>query len=336
MAVLGPRAESGVGGGSDIVRPSEVNQTPIGIPVIPYQNTSGTGTSPGSPAATTSAGPSKGIIDYSKTRATGILSPALTSHYRCKFYPSNISANGALLKFLKDGDSAFPGSDYSNIFNQDLIELSCSEASLPGSSLMTNEIADDHTGVTERPAYRRQYDDRIDFTFYVDNNYKIINFFERWISYCAGENDQDKLDDKNYFYRVPFPDDYQVSELYITKFERTAQPRIGKNIDTNAAYTGSVLEYKFIRAYPLSIASMPVSYDSSQLLKCTVSFSFVRYVRKMVKIDKSKEPRPSTPPGVPQSQFGVDTTGQFGQTGFNITRTPLNINPATGGNLLGQ
>lgn len=275
------------------------NNTAVGVPQPSNNTTSGTGSSPGSPAATTSAGPSKGIIDYYKAKGVGLLNPALTSHYRCKFYPTNISGNGALLKFLKDGDPAFPGSDYSNIFNQELIELSCSEASLPGASLMTNEITDDHTGVTERPAYRRQYDDRIDFTFYVDRDYRIINFFERWISYCVGENLQTELDKENYFYRANFPDDYQVSELYITKFERTAQPRIGKDIYTNTAYTGSALEYKFIRAYPLSINSMPVSYESSQLLKCTVSFSFVRYVRTIVKIEKPQEPRPSTPPGVP-------------------------------------
>ena len=45
----------------------------------------------------------------------------------------------------------------------------CHEASLPGSSIATNEIKDDFTGVTERHAYRRLYEDRADFTFYVDD-----------------------------------------------------------------------------------------------------------------------------------------------------------------------
>jgi len=264
--MLGPRSRSGVGGGSDIVRPSEVRQTPIAIPVVPSQDTSGTGKSPGSPKTSSSAGASSRNIDYYKAKASGILSPALTSHYRCKFSPATL--NGALLNFLKDGESLFPGSDYSNIVNQEIIELSCSEASLPGASLMTNEIADDHTGVTERHAYRRQYDDRVDFTFYVDTNYRIINFFERWLSYCAGENEQSKglLENRNYSYRMPWPKDYQTDNLYITKFER----------DFNSS-----LEYQFIGAYPISINSMPVSYDTSQLLKCTVSFTYIRYVRKV-------------------------------------------------------
>ena len=38
------------------------------------------------------------------------------------------------------------------------------------------------------------------------------------------------------------------------------------------------LTYEFIGAYPISISSMPVSYESSSLLKCTVSMSYLRYV----------------------------------------------------------
>ena len=43
---------------------------------------------------------------------------------------------------------------------------------------------------------------------------------------------------------------------------------------------GQILEYEFINAYPTSITSMPVSYDTSSLLKCTVSFSYIRYILK--------------------------------------------------------
>ena len=38
--------------------------------------------------------------------------------------------------------------------------------------------------------------------------------------------------------------------------------------------------YQFMRAYPLSISSMPVSYDGSSLLKCSVSLTYTRYVIK--------------------------------------------------------
>ena len=46
------------------------------------------------------------------------------------------------------------------------------KASLPGTSLATTELNNDHSGVTERHAYRRQYDTTSSFTFYVDHDYK--------------------------------------------------------------------------------------------------------------------------------------------------------------------
>ena len=33
----------------------------------------------------------------------------------------------------------------------------------------------------------------------------------------------------------------------------------------------------FVRAFPIAVASMPVSYDASSLLKCTVSMTYIRY-----------------------------------------------------------
>ena len=40
------------------------------------------------------------------------------------------------------------------------------------------------------------------------------------------------------------------------------------------------MQYEFTRVFPLAINSMPVSYDTSSLLKCTVSLSYVRYIVK--------------------------------------------------------
>lgn len=189
-----------------------------------------------------------------------LLQPALTSHYTCMFTPpDNKNINDF---FQKRSAAGFSGAIYSN--NQELIELSCSEASLPGSSLATNEINNDYSGVTERHAYRRIYDDRVDFTFYVDVNYYIIDYFENWISFIVNERDLKGQQTPGYNYRVNFPKDYQTENLYITKFERD--------------YAGRSLTYKFINAYPIAINSIPVSYDSSQLLKCTVSFTYSRYV----------------------------------------------------------
>lgn len=189
-----------------------------------------------------------------------LLQPALTSHFICEFSPPLGNFGSYLTDRVKSG---FEGFDY-NGNSQELIKLSCAEASLPGSSLATNEINNDYTGVTERHAYRRLYDDRADFTFYVDKNYYVIDYFENWISYIVGEDSLADQETRAYNYRVNFPNNYKTDNLYITKFERD--------------YIGRYLTYKFINAYPISINSMPVSYDSSQLLKCTVSFTYSRYV----------------------------------------------------------
>ena len=66
----------------------------------------------------------------------------------------------------------------------------------------------------------------------------------------------------DYFYRVNFPKLYQTS-IYVKKFEKDYE---------------RVLEYRFLKAYPISINSMPVTYEASQLLKCTVNFNFSRYL----------------------------------------------------------
>lgn len=208
-----------------------------------------------------------------------LLRPALTSNFICEFKPPSL-----VEEFLSQRTTAgFNGGKYIGE-NQELIQLSCSEATLPGSSLMTHEINNDYTGVTERHAYRRSYDDRTDFTFYVDANYFVIDFFENWISYVVGENllsaqDQTRPPqlNKNYNYRVNFPEQYHADALFITKFERDYDPT--EPAQKKEPGKDRPLTYQFINAYPISIASMPVSYDNSQLLKCTVSFTYSRYVR---------------------------------------------------------
>lgn len=193
-----------------------------------------------------------------------ILQPATTSHFEVsiptppKLSDSILNANGV----------NFP-------LEQEKLNLLCSEAVLPGSSLATLELDNDYTGVTERHAYRRVYDDRIDLTFYVDaKNYLPIKFFETWIKYISGEQITEEnnprgvgVGAKNYFYRMQYPDNYTAHGLQVTKFEK----------DLSSVNGGSSLVYKFVRAYPISITSMPVSYDSSSLLKCAVSLTYLRY-----------------------------------------------------------
>ena len=178
-----------------------------------------------------------------------LLRPATTSHFEVEI--PIIPA----LNFWKGADK------------QGQIQLLCSEASLPGSSLATFETNNDRTGVTERFVHRRIFDERIDFTFYVDSGlYQPIKFFEQWIDFITGAatEGENQLNNPQYHYRMKYPNDYIADQgLTITKFEKDHQ---------------NPLTYEFIRSYPLSITSMPVSYDGSSLLKCSVSMTYVRYI----------------------------------------------------------
>ena len=188
---------------------------------------------------------------------SALLRPALTSNFEVQ-----IAIPAELQKFV--------GTEQGNL------NLSCSEASLPGSSIATMENLNDHTGVTERLAHRKMYDDRIDFTFYVDaNKYFPIRFFEKWMRYVVDEDDladtqrgtQAGIDktSPSYHYRMRYPDGtngYRVDGVQVIKFERDHKQS---------------LTYTFVKAYPIAVNSMPVSYDSSSLLKCTVSMSYIRY-----------------------------------------------------------
>ena len=182
---------------------------------------------------------------------------------------------------------------WSGVGKQDKINLMCSETVLPGSNLATFEINNDRTGVTEKHVHRRIFDDRIDLTFYVDAGlYQPIKFFEQWISFITngrnisgGDQDTQLLQD-NYDYRMKYPDSYVGSGLKVTKFEKDHQ---------------NLLQYEFTRVFPLAINSMPVSYDTSSLLKCTVSLSYVRYVLK--NLHKTAAYSQTTPPG--QARFNA-------------------------------
>jgi hypothetical protein len=233
--------------------------------------------------------PFPNVVEANKVKAF-LLKPATTSHFVTAFSPPV-----AVLNYLANSVNNL---DYSQANMQDLINLSCSDAFLPGSSLTTQEVSNDYHGVTERFAYRRLYDNQADFTFYVDSasknvqrGYNVIWFFEKWISYIVNEQlaaeSNGGVNSTNYFYRVRFPNNYR-SDMKIYKFEKdydlNSTNKVGPGFGTKYQNNNSseenrkYLEYIFKDAYPTNIASMPVSYESSQLLKCTVSMTYTRYI----------------------------------------------------------
>ena len=211
-----------------------------------------------------------------------ILRPAMTSQYRVYIdFPSDVKF------YMKDRGLADP---QGGVLRGGL-DFACSEASLPGSSLATLEQTSDRTGVTERHVHRRMFDDRIDLTFYVDaQNYLPIKAFEYWKEYITAGNSEtltgrngaatrasSDLARTNHFYRMNYPDYYALDQGFrVVKFERDFDGSFkGNSGVVNGTQNG--LTYNFVRSFPIAVASMPVSYDASSLLKCTVSMSYIRY-----------------------------------------------------------
>jgi hypothetical protein len=203
------------------------------------------------------AGPSPNTLSISKIKSN-LLNLAQTSVYQVKLSPP-----ADVQSFLSQ-----EGRNFSYLLNGESIELLCSDTNLPGSSLATHDVTNDYPGVTEKFAYRRIYDETIDFTFYVDSDYKVIEFLDGWINYITGQGttfSNDQYVDRTKYYRMNYSNLYKTDGLYITKFEK----------DTSNSMT-----YQFIGAFPVNIVSMPVSYEASNILKCTASFSYIRYIRK--------------------------------------------------------
>ena len=84
--------------------------------------------------------------------------------------------------------------------------------------------------------------------------------------------------------------------MTIVKFEKD----LGFGKDTSQ----NILVYEFVQAFPKSISSVPVSYDGSNVLKTTVSFTYTRYFISSLttKVDsrftKKQGPNPNAPGNV--------------------------------------
>ena len=244
-----------------------------------------------------------------------LLHPALTSHFEVKIpTPLGFQENRT---YLSDNDVRY---------DQDKLNLLCSEALLPGSQLATHSISGDFHGATHKHAYKRLYDDRIDLSFYVDaENYLPIRFFEAWIKYISGEQinsapGRPGTEKSEYFYRMNYPKQYICNQGFeVIKFERTGN---GNN------YTGKQMIYKFVDVFPLSVNSMSVSYDASSLLKCTVAFSYVRYFISPATADGP--PLPSAATGDPSSPNYNLTSEQLANINTQAFNSNIDLSSVTG------
>ena len=239
-----------------------------------------------------------------------LLNPATTSHFLVSVgLPSG--GLGAVKEYQKE-----IGLNY----DQERLNILCAQASLPGSRLLTAELNNNFPGVTERHVYRRSFDESTNLTFYVDaDQYLPIRFFESWMNYITFSTLVEdpsvgggSIDRETFSYRVRFPKEYK-GNLEITKFE--------KNLDFGGVGRTNIMTYKFVNVFPLAINSIPVSYDTSRLLKCTVAMAYSRYFVTQGATGKVKTIQPST------DARGRDFDNQFFGLGTEDPPTIFSVDP---------
>lgn len=148
--------------------------------------------------------------------------------------------------------------------------LLCYSASLPTSSLGTKMVDGNYSGIQEKFATSRIYQDII-LEFYVDSDYKSLLFLESWIEFISsgshnninGVSPAVRQNRDGYFVRMQYPDYYKSNATKIIKFDRNYKQEI---------------QYSFFGLFPYDISSIPVSYNASEILKVSAYFKYDRYV----------------------------------------------------------
>ena len=243
------------------------------------------------------------------------------------YYLVDIPLNSKLEEHFKNNYKDDPQLKQIKTFMSRLGYL-CSEATLPTSSYATAEVKDNFMGVTQEFAHTRLYTD-IDLTFYVDDEYSILRFFEGWMDYIAGGNEINVEPaaasypeglGTNIYRRFNFPDNYKVQKMVIYKFER----------DFN-----KVLEYTFVNTFPKAVTPLPVAYGPADVLKVTVTFNFDRYVVRRVDLGTRSSSAPQVPtpkqtqPGQPPTKntswrYTQEQLQQFRDQAFRDTTNRIN------------
>jgi hypothetical protein len=206
-------------------------------------------------------------------------------------------------------------------FISENVGLLCHRASLPGSSVAVSDVVGNYTGVSERFAHARVFTD-IQLDFYVDKEYKTLKFLEHWVEYISSASGVDPAN-PGYFYRMRYPTSYKSNSTKIVKFNRDFK---------------SELQYNFIGLFPKDLISASVSYDDSQPLVASCSFSYERYICGPVnsidilkQIDNNKQPVSQTAPTInnvgpsapTQTVTTTPTRNQITNSTVNRTITPL-------------
>lgn len=177
---------------------------------------------------------------------------ATTSHYELSF-PALPWQLLTYIKLKSDDtiDNAFVFRD---------LGLLCKGAALPGTAYATAQVNGNYMGINQKYAHTRIYTDT-SFTFIVDDDYRVIRFFELWQEFISSGSPTNR-NRKAYYHRMQYPSEYKCDTLNLKKFDKNH---------------GNSVEYTFLNSFPVNITPASVSYDTPQVLEISVSFAYDRY-----------------------------------------------------------
>ncbi len=146
--------------------------------------------------------------------------------------------------------------------------LMCYQGQLPGSSMATIESGN-YYGVTENFAHTKIYTP-LQLSFYCDDEYRTLKFFEHWMEYINSGNNVNSLSysSNTFSPRLKYPNEpgsgYKAQSVSIKKFENNYQ---------------RILNYSSIGLFPKSLSSTQVQYGpNSELTRVNCSFAYDRYI----------------------------------------------------------
>lgn len=160
---------------------------------------------------------------------------------------------------------------FGTVINEDINFLAY-EAVLPGSSYELGQVYGDRQGRIEPYPTRRVYPP-VDVSFYIDYDYKVLEFFEKWkasISPNIGAIN-------NSYVKFNYPTTYKT-DIIITKFERLFREP-SQRLSKNGVYgpPKTYVEYTLRNAFPVNLISVPVSYEGTNVLRTTITFNYDVY-----------------------------------------------------------
>lgn len=254
---------------------------------------------------------------YKSNFLNNLGSPALSNTYKVALQLAQTgpeTSAGASLNSWLTSAGVFLGN------TPDRFDFLCAEAMIPGTTFQTYQELGSRQGVQEAFPMRREYTDMA-MSFYVSSDYQILRLFQEWINFANpvynGANGTPKSGSpggypsaiaRNGYHRFRYPD-YYKRNISITKFER--------NIKESITYT-------FSNAFPITVKSIPLSYEGAQLLQVGVEFKYDRYViteqNKPVREAPAASTPASTTQGVPTQgagQSAATTSGVNGKPGLD-------------------